>query len=166
MCFLVSWVWEEAKDCMSIDEEPQLSDVLDSDSGDLGNLSMVAQFTNFLSKIYNIGEKDKFKYVSDKTRLDENQIIYLSYGVSDIDTAIRNDLRTVFHCTEKEMEELDKIHLPLVDASIQFMHLRISLHGQEREEWTRMMMPPDLRDQYKEEPSRLSMSERIRGVIK
>ena len=151
---------------MPIDEEPQLSDVLDSDSGDLGNLSMVAQFTNFLSKIYNIGEKNKFKYVSDKTRLDENQIIYLGYGVSAIDTAIQNDLITVFNCTPTELEELSKIRLPLVEASIQFMHLRISLHGQEREEWTRMMMPPDLRDQYKEEPTKLSMGERIRGVIK
>ena len=147
-------------------EEPQLGDVLDTSGGDLGNLSMVAQFTNFLSKIYNIGEKDKFKYVSDKTRLDEGQIINLGYGVAAIEVTIRNDLRTVFECSEKEVEELDRIRLPLYDASIAFMHLRISLHGKEREEWTRMMMPPDLRDQYKEEPSRLSMGERIRGVIK
>ena len=148
------------------DEEPDLSDVLDTDSGDLGNLSMVAQFTNFLSKIYNVGEKDKFKYVSDKTRLDENQIVNLGYGVVALDVTIRNDLLTVFKCSDAELVELEKIHLPLTDASILFMHLRISLHGAEREEWTRMMMPPDLRDQYKEEPTKLSLGERVRGVIK
>lgn len=142
------------------DREPDLSDVLGGDFTDTTSVGVVTQIASFLKEWNQIGEKDQFKWVLNKTRLDEKQITAIAYYVHATDMIIKNDLRTIWGTDPKKYQD---IPLPMTTATTSYMHGRISLHGEVRKEVKESIMAPDLRDRRNEEPEKMTFTEKLLG---
>ena len=131
-------------------ENPQgaidLSDLLDTSGGDTD--SDFKYLCHLMKQLYRLGEKDRYRWIADKTRLDERQITAIAYYVSVYFTIINNDISGIWGENPHD-EKYKDIRLPLVEATESFMSLRVSLHGKEREEIMNILR------QYKEKEESL-----------
>jgi len=114
---------------------------------------------NFLTRWHRVDETDPFKWVLDKTRLNENEIKSIAYYIYTLQKIIDNDIRTIFHSNPRDY---DKIKLPMVEGTIAFMHGQISLHGKVRDDLKESIMAPDTTRQEPEE-EKPTMKEKILG---
>jgi len=143
--------------------EPDLNDVLGGDYNDDTSIGVVTQIANFLTKWNKVDEKDPFKWVLDKTRLDERQISAIAYYVKGLEVIIHNDLRTIWGTDPEKYKDTP---LPMTEGTIAYMHGRISLHGEVRTEVKESIMAPDLRDKREEKTETLTFTEKLLGKKK
>jgi len=141
----------------------ELEDVLGTETEDFSAISDKKYTIDFLKDWHQVTEPDPFKWVLNKTRLNEKQIPAIAFYIYARKQVIDNDIRIIFR---KDPEEFKRIHFPLYDGAIAYMHGQISLHGKEREELTKTLMPPDLRKTTEEEPQEKTLRQRFMGQLK
>jgi len=140
--------------------EPDLGDMLGGNTNNETSLGVITQIANFLTKWNQVDERDPFKWILNKTRLDERQINAIAYYVQGLEIIIHNDLRTIWGSDPKQYENMP---LPMTAGTIAYMHGRISLHGEVRKEVKESIMAPDLRDRREEKHETLTFTEKLFG---
>lgn len=115
---------------------------------------------NFLTRWHKVDETDPFKWVLDKTRLNEKEIKSIAYSIFALDKIIENDLKTIFHSNP---EDYKKITLPMTEGTLAFMHGQISMNGKVRDDLKESIMAPDLSAKEINEEEKPTMKEKILG---